>query len=101
MSRVHAVASLCFSLGLTSATPLDASSSYVVSLHENGTEELDSAFKAVYGHFADTFDSELYDEFVGLLDKGVGQYRASGVFNAYPWSPISSLPSLVSHMWFS
>ena len=87
MSRICAVAHFCFSLGLMSATALDANSSYVVSLHSNGTRELDDTFKAVYGHFADTFDSELYDEFVGLFGKGLEQYRASEAFNAYRYAP--------------
>ena len=87
MRRVRAIASLCLLFGLTSATPFGSNSSYVVSLHANGTTELDETFKAVYGHFADTFDSNLYDEFVGLLGKGLDQYRASEAFNAYRYAP--------------
>ena len=87
MRRASAVACLCLSLGSASATPLSQNLSLVASLYANGTEELDEAFKAVYGHFADTFDSKLYDEYVGLFGKGVDQYRSSEAYNAYRYAP--------------
>lgn len=87
MYHVRAIAQFCLVSGSALATPVDSTSSYVVSLHANGTEELDNAFKAVYGHFADTFDSALYGEFVGLLGKGFDEYRASDAFNAYKYAP--------------
>ena len=87
MRRASAVACLCLSLGSASATPLSQNSSLVASLYANGTEELDEAFKAVYGHFADTFDSKLYDEYVGLFGKGVDQFRSSEAYNAYRYAP--------------
>ena len=87
MRRACAVTCLCLSFGLAFATPLSQNSSLVASLYANGTEELDEAFKAVYGHFADTFDSKLYDEYVGLFGEGVDQYRSSEAYNAYRYSP--------------
>jgi len=87
MYRASAIASLSFCLGFSSATPLGQNSSLVASLYANGTDELDETFKAVYSHFATTFDSELYDEFVGMFGKGVEQYKASEAYNAYRYAP--------------
>jgi len=74
-------------LGLTSAATVGSNSSVVVSLYPNGTDELNETFKTVYGHFANTFDMKLYDGFVGLLAKGMAQYKTSQAYNSYKNAP--------------
>ena len=87
MRHVCAIASFCLFGRLTSATTVGSNSSFVVSLYANGTDELDDTFKVVYGHFANTFDSKLYEGFMSLLGKGVDQYKTSEAYNSYKYAP--------------
>ena len=74
-------------MGLSSAVPSHWNSSHVATLYANGTEQLDDTFKVVYDHFANTFDSTLYDEFVALFGKGIDQYKESEAYTAYRYAP--------------
>ena len=78
---------LCLSVGLSSTAASKLNSSFVASLYANGTKELDDTFQAVYAHFANTFDAQLYDEYVDKFGQSLGQYRASEAFNAYKYAP--------------
>lgn len=82
-----AIVSCCLIPALASATTDGPNSSFVVSLYANGTDELNETFKAVYGHFANTFDSTLHDGLLALLGKGVDQYKTSEAYNSYRYAP--------------
>ena len=63
------------------AQPLaQANVSSVAVLYPNGTAELGDAFRQVFGHFARSFDYDLYGRFEEDFGAGLETYKQSTVF---------------------
>ena len=66
------------------AQPLaQANVSSVAVLYPNGTAELGDAFRQVFGHFARSFDYDLYGRFEEDFGAGLETYKQSTVFAQY------------------
>ena len=66
--------------------------SNVASLYPNETygadrEALEAAFKAAYGHFADTFDTPMYEGFAKSINRSMELYKESPAYTAYALYP--------------
>jgi hypothetical protein len=55
----------------------------VAVLFKNGTVELDDAFRRVFGHFAQSFDYDLYNRFASDFEVGLDAYKQSAVVAQY------------------
>jgi hypothetical protein len=55
----------------------------VAVLFRNGTAELDDAFRRVFGHFARSFDYDLYNRFAADFEAGLDTYKQSAVVTQF------------------
>ena len=73
---------ICVCRAFAFAVPEADLVSKVAFLYQNGTAEVEDAFRKTYGHFANTFDYDLYGRLIAGFEGGLGRYNASRVMRA-------------------
>ena len=108
MQRLSAVCGLSLaSFGHATASLIDVGiqQSQVLSLYDNGTAQVDDAFRSVYNHFAKTFDYDMYDAMTKEFGKGAVAYKQTDAYTSYrhsaphcdKWSPPSGIQRAKVH----
>ncbi len=57
--------------------------SRIAVLYQNGSADVDSAFRQVFGHFASGFDYDLYGRALADFEAGFERYKGSAVFSGH------------------
>ena len=73
---------ICVCRAFAFAVPEADLVSKVAFLYQNGTAEVEDAFRKTYGHFANTFDYDLYGRLIAGFEGGLERYNASRVMRA-------------------
>ena len=73
---------VCVFGALAAATPAASLGSKVAFLYPNGTSEVEEAFRHTYGHFANSFDYDLYGRLVAGFETGLARYNSSRAMRA-------------------